>query len=114
MAQDKLSQIKMVVLQYVKELAKKGVHAERVILYGSFAKGTAKTHSDIDLVIISKDLEKWEPIERLQMLSRATLHVDAPLEVLGYTPKEIKEHGDESIFWEEISKTGKEIYKTAA
>ena len=114
MAQDQLSQIKDSVHRYIKELENRGIHVERVILYGSYAKGMAKSYSDVDLVIISKDLAKWPPIERLQMLSRATLHVDAPLEVLGYTPQEIKEHGNESIFWEEISRTGKEIYKTAA
>lgn len=114
MAQDQLSQIKNTVRRYIKELEKQGVCVERVILYGSYAKGKAKPYSDIDLVVISKDLVKWPPIERLQMLSRATLPIEAPLEVLGYTPQEIEEHGDESIFWEEISKTGKEIYKIAA
>lgn len=114
MAQESLSQIKNIVRQYVEELKKKGVRTEKVILYGSYSKGTAKSYSDIDLVIISQDLAKWPPIERLQMLSRATLRISAPLEVLGYTPQEILEHGDESIFWEEISKTGKEIYKIAA
>lgn len=114
MAQDQLSQIKNTVYQYVKELEKRGICVEKAILYGSHAKGTAKPYSDIDLVIISKDLSRWPAIERLQMLSRATLHIDAPLEVLGYTPQEIIEHGDESIFWEVISKTGKEIYKIAA
>ncbi|MBI5299693.1 MAG: nucleotidyltransferase domain-containing protein [Deltaproteobacteria bacterium] len=87
---------------------------EQVILYGSYAKGTARAFSDVDLVVISSDLAKWAPIERLQMLSRATINVDAPLEVLGYTPEEIAANGDDSIFWEEISKTGKEIYKKAA
>lgn len=114
MAAIDLSQIKNVVEQYLKELKKLGVAVERVILYGSHAKGTAKPHSDIDLVIIAKDLSKWPPIERLQMLSRATLHIDAPLEVLGYTPDEIKQRGEESIFWEEISRTGKELFKKAA
>ena len=114
MAQNQLFKIKRVIKQYIEQLTKIGIHPERIILYGSYAKGTAKPYSDIDLVIISKDLEKWPGIERLQFLSRATLYVDAPLEVLGYTPKEIKDHGDESIFWEEISKTGKEIYKSAA
>lgn len=114
MAQNQLSKIKTAVNLYIKELNKIGIRPERVILYGSYAKGTAKSYSDVDLVIISKDLERWPGIERLQILSRATLIIDVPLEVLGYTPKEILENGDESIFWEEISKSGKEIYKQAA
>lgn len=114
MAQEQLSQIETAIKQYIEELKKIGVRPERIILYGSYAKGTAKPYSDMDLVIVSKDLEKWPGIERLQILAQATLHVDATLEVLGYTPKEIQDHGDESIFWEEISKTGKEVYKSAA
>src|SRR3989338_4464044 len=111
MAQKNLSQIKVTVQKYVQELSKMGVTVEQVILYGSYAKGKEKSYSDIDLVVISSDLSQWPPIERLQMLSRATLHIDAPLEVLGYTPEEIRQNGDQSIFWEEISSTGKEIYR---
>lgn len=114
MAGDQLSQIRTAVEQYVAELEKIDIHPEQIILYGSHAKGSAKSYSDIDLVVIAKDLEKWPGIERLQILSRATLHVDAPLEVLGYTPREIAQHGGESIFWEEISRSGKEIYKKTA
>ncbi len=114
MAGDQLSQVRTAIEKYVGELEKIGIYPERIILYGSYAKGRAKPYSDIDLVVIAKDLERWPGIERLQVLSIATLHVDAPLEVLGYTPKEIQEHGSESIFWEEISRSGKEIYRKAA
>jgi len=109
-----MAQIKELVSDYIESLEQQGVMVERAILYGSYAKGTASPNSDIDLVIISADLERWAPIERLQMLSRATWAVRAPLEVLGYTPDEIVRHGDESIFWEEINSYGKEIYRHAA
>ena len=109
-----ISEIKKIVVQYVGELAKQNIRVERVILYGSYAGCTAKPYSDIDIVIISQDLERWPILERLQMLSVETLTLKAPLEVLGYTPEEIRRKGDDSIFWEEISRTGKEIYKKAA
>lgn len=109
-----ISQIEKIVGHYLQELKKHGIQPERIILYGSHAKGNAKPYSDIDLVVISKDLAKWPPLERMQLLSRATLHVDAPLEVLGYTPDEIKKRGADSIFWEEISRTGKDLFKKAA
>ena len=114
MAEIQLSQIKSVVRHYVDALEKKGIVVEKVILYGSYAKGTAKPFSDIDLVVISSDLSRWKPLDRLQMLSRETICVKEPLEVLGYTPNEIAQNGDQSIYWEEISRTGKEIYKRAA
>ena len=114
MVKRNLSEIEDLVMRYVETLATKNIHAECVILYGSYAKGTAQPYSDIDIVIISEDLERWPIIERLQMLSRATLSLKAPFEVLGYTPEEIQKNGKDSILWEEISKTGKEIYKKAA
>jgi predicted nucleotidyltransferase len=114
MAQINLSEIKAIVLQYVAELQKKGIQVDKIVLFGSYAKGAATISSDIDLVVISSDLAKWAPITRLQMLSQATWHIDAPLEVFGYTPEEIRLKGNQSIFWAEISKTGQEIYKRAA
>lgn len=114
MAKRNLPEIKRLVAKYAEELKKQNVHVERVILYGSYAKGVAEAYSDIDLVVISSDLKRWPFLERLQMLSRATLTLHAPFEVLGYTPQEIQEHGPDSILWEEITKTGKEIYKKAA
>lgn len=114
MARKKLSQVRSAISHYVEELERLGIHPERIILYGSYARGTAEPFSDVDIVVISRDLRRWPPIERLQMLSRATACIDAPLEVIGYTPQEIKKRGGKSIFWEEIMRTGREIYKRAA
>lgn len=114
MAVYQLSQIKTIVNQYVAELKKYDIKVSQILLYGSYAHKKASNASDIDIVVISKDLERWQPLERLQLLSRATINIDAPLEVLGYTPSEIKKRGKESIFWEEIMQTAKLIYKKAA
>lgn len=105
--------LKAIVEQYVKILESQGVHVETVILYGSQAQGTAREDSDVDLVVISPDLARFDFPERLGFLSRATLHVPAPLEVIGYTPDELKGKEDKSIFWDEIRATGKTIYKAA-
>ncbi|PIR18387.1 MAG: hypothetical protein COV46_00230 [Deltaproteobacteria bacterium CG11_big_fil_rev_8_21_14_0_20_49_13] len=114
MAKNKLSKIRPAIKKYVVELGKIGIRPLKVIVYGSYATGKVHAGSDIDLVVISKDLVKWPPIERLQILSRATFNVDAPLEVIGYTPKEIAKNGDRSIFWEEVTHTGKEVFKKTA
>lgn len=109
----KLSAIKRVVMQYIKILEEQGIHAEGVILYGSYAAGTAGEESDIDLVIISSDFARYDFPERLSFLSRATLHIDAPLEAIGYTPDEIQGKEGKSIFWDEIRTKGKVMYKAA-
>lgn len=99
--------VERIVALYVAELAKHGIRARKVILFGSYARGTATSLSDIDLVIISEDLAKWPPLERLEMLSRLTAPTHAPIEVLGYTPEEIARAGAESILWGEIERHGK-------
>jgi predicted nucleotidyltransferase len=99
--------IERIISLYVAELKKHGIRPQKIILYGSYARGEANLESDIDLVVISEDLTKWSGLERLEMLSRLTVSVDAPLEVIGYTPDEIAEGGKNSIIWAEITSYGK-------
>lgn len=106
---EKYADIEKVVNGYIEELEKNGIHPQRVILYGSYAKGTATPDSDIDLVIISKDMARWPALERLELLSRLTAKIDAPLEVLGYTPDEIARFGADSILWNEIKRNSKTL-----
>ncbi len=109
----KLFDLKEIVDEYIDVLEALNIHVERVILYGSQALGTARPDSDIDIVVISKDLANIDFPERLEVLSKATLHIAAPLEVIGYTPEEIAGREGKSIFWDEICTTGRELYKAA-
>ncbi len=111
---ERLSFVKKIVHEYIKILATKGIRVERVILYGSYARGKERKDSDIDIIIIAKDLKKINFPERLGFLSQATLRIKAPLEVIGYTPDEVKDKRGKSVFWDEITSTGKEVYKIAA
>lgn len=110
----KLFNLNAIVKDYVKTLESKGIRVEKVILYGSFARNMARPDSDIDLVIISSDLKRFDFPERLEFLSKATLYISAPLEVIGYTPEEIRNKKGNSIFWDEINYDGKIVYKAAA
>lgn len=80
-----------------------------MILYGSYAKGHPKPYSDIDLVVISPDLVRFAPLKRQELLARLTIDIDAPLEVIGYTPKEFKK-ANNTIFGQIIHETGKLLY----
>lgn len=102
------------VKKFVGELGKRNIHPEQIILYGSYASGTANEWSDIDLIVISKDFEKISPVERLTLLSYAAWPVQAGIEAQGYTLQEIAEHGKDSILWEEIQKNHRVLYKSAA
>ncbi|MBI2981756.1 MAG: nucleotidyltransferase domain-containing protein [Deltaproteobacteria bacterium] len=109
----KISDVEETIKAYIKELESKGIHVEKAILFGSYATGNAHSDSDIDLVVISRDLKKFDFPERLSFLSKATLHVPGPLEVFGYTPDEVYGKEGKSIFWDEIRLTGREIHKAA-
>jgi len=108
-----ISKIKKVVNELVELFDENGIHIETIILYGSYASGTQNSDSDIDLIIISKDLKKYPPLERLEFLSLITWKISLPLEIIGYTPNEIKGKQGKSIFWDEIQETGQVLYKAA-
>lgn len=109
----KLFDLSDVIRRYVSALAKADIHPEQILLYGSYARGTADEWSDIDLVVISKDFTTIPPIQRLELLSLATRGLKAPIEALGYTSQEIAERGKDSILWEEIQKNHRVLYKAA-
>lgn len=84
-------EIDRVIDRFKKELKKYKIHPERIILFGSYAKGNAREDSDIDLVVISSDFENMNLRERLEILGLAAGNILEPIEALGYTPKEVVE-----------------------
>lgn len=58
-----------------------------VILYGSVARGTARRHSDIDIIVVADGLpDDW--FDRLDMLGDARRVGEERVQVIGYTPDE--------------------------
>jgi hypothetical protein len=78
-----------------------GIRPKEIILYGSYAEGTARDDSDIDLIVVSNDFERMNVRERLELLGLAAGRVFEPIEALGYTEAEIEEAKKET-FLEEI------------
>lgn len=104
------AQITKIVRQYAEELKKQHIRPDKILLFGSYATGSAHPYSDIDLLVISKDFRKIKPLNRLEQLSLATIHLKAPIEAIGYTFEEIEKNKKRSIFWEQIKDTLKLIY----
>jgi predicted nucleotidyltransferase len=104
-----LSEVRKIVNEYKKELKRHNIRINKIILYGSYARGSPKPYSDIDLVVVSKDLARFPLLKRQEFLAQLTMNIDAPLEVIGYTPQELKKAKD-TIFGQIILKTGKLIY----
>lgn len=103
-------EINKTVKSYLRELAKRNINVERVILFGSYANGNPREDSDIDLAIISSSWNNKSLYNRLITLGRAMWGMGMPMEVLGYTPEEYK-NAKPTSFIGEIKRTGKIIYK---
>lgn len=104
-----ISEVKRIVKEYKDELERHNIRITKIILYGSYAKGTPKPYSDIDLVVISPDLARFPPLKRQELLAELTMDIDAPLEIIGYTPEELK-RSRHTIFGQIIHQTGKILH----
>lgn len=101
-----ISKVRKAAKEYKAQLRRHNIRITKMILYGSYAKGHPRPYSDIDLVVISPDLARFSLLKRQELLAQLTMNIDAPLEVIGYTPKEFK-RADDTIFGQIIRKTGK-------
>ena len=89
----------MLVIEYIKPI--------EIILYGSYAKGTAREDSDIDIaVIVTKVMNDF--LDEATMLYKLREDIDDRIE-----PKLIVESHDYSGFLEDVRKTGYRIYPFA-
>jgi len=84
----------------------KKIPIEKVIIYGSYAKGKAHKWSDVDICIISSKFR--DPFEAIEFLlaKRNKKEVLIGLEPVGFTKKDFKEG---SSLIEEIKKMGVEV-----
>ena len=86
------------------------IRLEAVILYGSFAKGTAGESSDIDIAVISPDFEGLSSWDRQEIIARATVGRAYRLAPIGYSSSEYHSPGPHS-FLREIMRTGRVVYE---
>jgi predicted nucleotidyltransferase len=84
---------------------------QKVILFGSYARGRQQQHSDIDLLIIKETrqrfIDRWTAVRRILSDANRTI----PLETLVLTPEEVSvrlARGDH--FLAEIIEKGKLLY----
>lgn len=97
--------VKVAVKNYIKELKEDRLPIQKVILYGSYAKGRASKWSDIDICVISQAFRKKDALEYLWKM-KTKKDIKAMISPVGFHPKDFI---DESPLVWEIKKTGKEI-----
>ncbi|MBN1293683.1 MAG: nucleotidyltransferase domain-containing protein [Candidatus Latescibacteria bacterium] len=83
-----------------------GVTVNRMILFGSYANGTFKEGSDIDVVVVSENFEGKNFWKRTNILSDAIYEIFEPIEVVAMTPEEW-ERGNSDI--RDFAREGEEV-----
>lgn len=101
-------QIKKLVLQYIRNLESLGLSIQKVIIFGSQAKGAFKKDSDIDIAVIAKEFEKMGLWDRAKYLGKAARNIPYPIEALGFSPSQLKEVEQGTIL-DEITRSGIEV-----
>jgi predicted nucleotidyltransferase len=86
-------------------------HPQKIILFGSYARGNFRPESDVDMLVVMETLLK--PVRQEIEISRH-LDYEFGLDLLVYTPSVLKERlalGDS--FLREIIRDGKTVYESA-
>ncbi|NMB25746.1 MAG: nucleotidyltransferase domain-containing protein [Firmicutes bacterium] len=98
-------------IQSVVEVLVDHFEPDKIVLFGSYADGTATEQSDIDLLVIKDtDLPKSRRLMGLgRKLTEVLVH---PMDILVYTPAEVKEQSDFDLaFVTRILREGKVLYE---
>jgi predicted nucleotidyltransferase len=81
-----------------------------IYLHGSYAHGTPRSHSDLDLVVVVAD-SPMTPYERDAQAYLALLDVEMPIDVQVYTRSEFEERASLTVSFERTVKLkGKLLY----
>jgi predicted nucleotidyltransferase len=70
---------------------------ERIILFGSRARGEADEYSDYDLIVIKRTNRPF--LERLQDMVPVLAEFERPAEILVYTPEEYAQMRETGVVW---------------
>ncbi len=83
---------------------------ERIILFGSRARGEADPHSDYDLIVIKRTGRSF--LERLKDMVPYLVAFDHPAEILVYTPEEFEQMRETGLGWV-VQKEGIVLYESS-
>lgn len=106
-----VKRIKKVIHFYKQDLEKK-IRIDRIILFGSYAKGNTHKDSDIDLVVLSDDFKKMTTDRRLDLLQRERRNPqtwDYGMDIFGFTPEEFAKASSFTTLGE-IKTTGIKVF----
>lgn len=83
---------------------------ERIILFGSYARGEARADSDVDLLVIERDVP--DRAREMVRLRRALRPLRIPVDLLVYSTEDVERWGDQpgsNLYW--ALQEGKVLYE---
>src|SRR3972149_4988704 len=98
------------VLRSVVTQLEPGISVEKIILFGSYASGSPKKWSDIDIAIVSPSFSNVPIWRRQELLAESLPDADVRLSPIGYSPEELSKP---TPFLREIIRTGRVVYQAA-
>lgn len=87
--------------RFRRELERTGIKVDRILIFGSHARGEAQEGSDVDLIIVSEDWSRYSGRERLELLGIVAARIMESVQAQGFTPDEVAGH-KLGTFWENI------------
>lgn len=91
-----INHVKQPLAQFLHEVSKQ-IKVDQMLIFGSYAKGTATVDSDIDVVIVSEDFARIRADKRLRILDTASRDIEPVIIAAGVTNREIQRAGKHSI-----------------
>lgn len=89
------------------QLEKAGIHVQRIILFGSYARGTQTDVSDIDLAVVSKSFSGTRFYDITRIVDVTTLP-DSRIEIHPFRPEDFTEANPFAL---EILNTGVVVFE---
>jgi len=85
------------------------IHPERIILFGSAARGEMNSRSDVDVLVVAP--EGAHRRRTAQAIYRRLLGFEIPVDVVVATPSDLEQHGEASdLVYRQALHEGRDIY----
>jgi len=103
------AEIKKIAESLVETLIENNIAIDKIILYGSYAYGRPRKHSDIDIAIISPSFEGKKILEIQEELAKVFTKYLSIIEPVGYSSEDFRTAEPETLLGE-IKRSGKILY----
>ncbi len=100
------------VIQEAARLLADRFHPVRIILFGSYARGTADRHSDVDLLVITDAAKRKNRIKMMADMNREIDRLGFPKDLVVITPEEYEvDKNIPGTIARYVSKEGRLLYE---